>query len=126
VKRHAEYLVQSKVMDLVRSGVPETEAEAKKEEFQAEAEAEARREIKVGFALGSISDKEKVFVTEREISQRVVQLAQQRRTSPEKLREELEENHEISALRSQIKEEKTIDLIIKKAEVADTQVDNKD
>jgi trigger factor len=123
VKRHAEYLVNSKVMELMRTGIPATEAEAKKEEFQSDAESEARREIKVGFALGSIADKEKVFVTEREISQRVVQLAQQRQTSPEKLREELEENHEISALRSQIKEEKTIDLIIKKAEVAETQVE---
>jgi trigger factor len=117
VKRHCEYLVNTQVMEMMRGGIPQKEAEAKKPEIEAEAEGEARREIKVGFALGKISDTEKVFVTEREISQRIVQLASQRGTSAEQLREELEKNHEISALRGQIKEEKTIDLLIKKANV---------
>jgi FKBP-type peptidyl-prolyl cis-trans isomerase (trigger factor) len=62
-------------------------------------------------------------VTEREISQRIVQLASQRGTSAEQLREELEKNHEISALRGQIKEEKTIDLLIKKANVTEKTVE---
>lgn len=124
VKRHAEYLVNSQVMEMMRGGVPQKEAEAKKPEIEADAESEARREIKVGFALGKISDAEKVFVTEREISQRIVQLAQQRGTAPEQLREELEKNHEISALRGQIKEEKTIDLLIKKANIVETKVES--
>lgn len=117
VSQHSEYLVNMKVYDLMKSGTPAKEAEAKKDEFKDESTEEAKREIKVGFALGKIADKEKVLVTEREISQRVVQIAAQRQMAPEKLKEELEKNHELSALRSQIKEEKTIDLLIKKAKV---------
>lgn len=120
VKRHAEYLVNSKLMEMVRGGVPMKEAEAKKEELEPDAENEASREIKVGFALGKIAETEKVFVTEREISQRLVQLAQQRGTTAENLREELEKNHELAALRSQLKEEKTIDLLIKKASITES------
>jgi trigger factor len=123
VKRHSEYLVNSRIMEMMRGGMPQKEAEAKKSEIEADAESEARREIKVGFALTKISDAEKVFVTEREISQRVVQLASQRGTSPEQLKEELEKNHELSALRGQIKEEKTIDLLIKKAKVTEEKVE---
>jgi trigger factor len=123
VQRHAEYLVNARVMEMMRNGVPRNEAESKRSGLEAESIVEARREIKVGFALGKISDVEKVFVTEREISQRIVQLASQRGTAPEKLREELEKNHEISALRGQIKEEKTIDLLIKKAKVTEVKVE---
>jgi trigger factor len=123
VKRHSEYLVNSKMMEMIRGGVPQQEAEAKKDELTSDAESEARREIKVGFALGKISDAEKVFVTEREISQRLVQLASQRGTTAEKLREELEGNHELSALRGQLKEEKTIDLLIKKAKIEEKAVE---
>ncbi|MBF0199136.1 MAG: trigger factor, partial [Planctomycetes bacterium] len=107
VKRHAEYLVNMKVYEAMRSGTPAEEAEAQREALADDAQKDAEREIKVGFTLGGIADKEKVFVTEREISQRVVQLAAQRQVAPEKLKEELEANHELSALRSQIKEEKT-------------------
>jgi len=117
VERHADYLVNTKLMEMIRQGVPYKEAKSKKDEFKSDAESEAKKDIKVGFALNKIADKEKVLVTEREISQRIVQLASQRGTAPETLREELEKNHEISALRNQIKEEKTIDLLIKKAKI---------
>ena len=123
VKRHADYLVDVRLNEMIRSGLPQSAAEAQRSALAADAEKESRREIKVGFALGKISDAEKVFVTEREISQRIVQLASQRGTAPEKLREELEKNHEISALRGQIKEEKTIDLLIKKAKVTEVKVE---
>lgn len=115
VNRHSEYLINSKVYQLMQQGMPYEEAEAKKEELKDEATEEAKKEIKVGFTLSKIAETEKVLVTEREISTRIVQLASQRQMAPEKLKEELEKNHEISALRSQIKEEKTIDYLIKKA-----------
>jgi trigger factor len=117
INQHSEYLVNTKVMELMRSGVPQAEAEAKKEEMQSDAIDSAKKEIKVGFTLSKIAEAEKVLVTEREISNRIVQLASQRQMAPEKLKEELEKNHEITALRSQIKEEKTIDYLIKKAKI---------
>ena len=123
IKRHAEYLVEVRMDEMARNGIPKSVLEAQRSGLSAAAEKEARREIKVGFALTKISDAEKVFVTEREISQRIVQLASQRGTAPEKLREELEKNHEISALRSQIKEEKTIDLLIKKGKVTEVKAE---
>lgn len=121
IERHADYLVNTKMMELIRQGVPPQEAESKKEEFKTDSDSAARKDIKVGFALNKIADKEKVLVTEREISQRIVQLASQRGTAPETLREELEKNHELSALRNQIKEEKTIDLLIKKAKIEEVE-----
>ncbi len=117
VKRHRDYLVNLRLVSLMRAGMPNEQAEARRKEFEGEAFQEARREIKVGFALTRIAEEEKVFVTEREVNVRVVQLAQQRGMNPEKLREELEKNHELDALRGQIKEEKVLDLIIKKADI---------
>ena len=125
IERHAEYLVNTKLMELIRSGIPPQEAESKKDEFKKDSESEARKDIKVGFALNKIADKEKVLVTEREVSQRIVQLASQRGTAPETLKEELEKNHELSALRNQIKEEKTIDLLIKKAKIEEVEPKDK-
>lgn len=121
VERHSEYLVNMKLMELMRQGVPPQEAEGKKEEYKKDSDSAASKDIKVGFALNKIADKEKVLVTEREVSQRIVQLASQRQTAPETLREELEKNHELSALRNQIKEEKTIDLLIKKAKIEEVE-----
>lgn len=123
VKLHRDYLVNSKMIEMVRGGMPVEEAEAKKSELEKSAEEEARREIRVGFALGKIADSEKVFVTEREVSNRIVQLANSRKMAPEKLKEDLEKNHELPALRNQLKEEKTIELLIKKAKVEEKKLE---
>ncbi len=124
VANHKDYLINMQVYNLMRSGIPQEEAEAKREDFSEECDTAARREIKVGFALSRISTEEKTFVTEREVNQRIVQLAQQRSMNPEKLKEEMEKNHELAALRNQLKEEKVIDLIIKKAEIEEKQVED--
>ena len=125
VNQHSEYLINMKVYDMMRGGIPQAEAEAKKEELKDDALLDAKKEIKVGFALSKIAEKEKVLVTEREISNRIVQIAAQRQMAPEKLKEELEKNHEISALRSQIKEEKTIDYLIKKGNLEEKKAETK-
>jgi trigger factor len=125
ITQHSDYLINTKVMELMRSGVPQAEAEAKKDELKSDAVDSAKKEIKVGFTLSKIAEAEKVLVTEREISNRIVQLAAQRQMAPEKLKEELEKNHEVSALRSQIKEEKTIDYLIKKAKFEEKKAEEK-
>lgn len=122
VRQHSEYLVNMKLFELTRAGVPVEEAKGRREEFAAEALEEARREIKVGFVLNKVAETEKVFVTERDIGKRIVALAQQRKMNPEKLREELEEKHEIQGIRDQLKEEKVIDLVIRKAEIKEIEV----
>lgn len=123
VSRHAEYLKNVKILQLIQSGMPREQAEAKAKDFQDDASAEARKEIKLGFVLSRIADEEKVFVTEREMSSRVVAIAAQRGLAPEKLRDELEKNQEMDSLRDQIKREKVIDLLIKKAEVSEEAVE---
>ena len=90
-----------------------------KEEFKGEAEEEARATM----LLRAIAEREGVEVTDADVQKRVAELAAARQTSAKKLRAELEQNQRMHGLRAQIREEKTLDMLLSQAKITDEDPD---
>jgi trigger factor len=121
VDRHAEGIIARARMQLAMMGldVESLDVEKMKQEFKAEAEEEARATV----LLRAIGDREGVEVTDGDMQKRVAELAAARQTSAKKLRAELEQNQQMNALKAQIREEKTLELLVSQAKITDVDPD---
>ena len=82
-----------------------------------DAEENARKMLKSYFTLRHIADKEKIFATEDEIMRELGRIAGMYGKSAEEMAALYEETGAINELRLDMREKKTIDFIIQKAEV---------
>jgi trigger factor len=82
-------------------------------------QAEVERDFRAGFLLDAIAKKEKVFVTEREIEERIAQMAASYRRTPEEMKEYVEQRDMLSSIRTGMKEEKVVELLRKKVKIED-------
>jgi trigger factor len=121
VERHAEGIIARARVQLAMMGldVESLDVEKMKGEFKEEAEEEARATV----LLRAIADREGVEVTDGDVQKRVAELAAARQTSAKKLRAELEQNQQMNGLRAQIREEKTLDMLVAQAKITDVDPD---
>ncbi len=98
-------------------GVSEEELEEKLGEAMTAERAEVERDFKSGFLLDAIAKQEKVFVTEREVDDRVAQMATSYNRTPEEMQEYLEQREMLSSIRTNMKEEKVIELLRTKVKI---------
>lgn len=73
--------------------------------------------VKVNYILSRIAEAENIEVMEAEIEARIRALATHYRTTPERLKRDLEKNHGMDSLSSDILSEKTLDLLLSKANI---------
>jgi trigger factor len=121
VDRFAEGLVERGRMQLAMMGIDakSLDAERMKAEFKDEAEQEARASV----LLRAIADREGIEVSDADMQKRIAELAAARQTSAKKLRADLEQNDQISGLKAQIREEKTLDKLVAEAKITDAAPD---
>jgi trigger factor len=124
-----ESLVQAQtrknIYDLVREnqmrGVSEQDLKDKKDQIFQFASESAKDHVKARFILGKIARKEGIKVDPAEIEARVTEMAENGKTSIEKLREELEEGGGIDMIEDQILVSKTLDFLVTNAKVTEVQ-----
>jgi trigger factor len=80
---------------------------------------EAQMDLKLFFILGHAADELKIRVDENEINNRIAQLAFERNLRPEKLRQEIIARNQVGMIFQQVREHKTMDAILSKAQIAD-------
>jgi trigger factor len=123
VDRYAESMVNRARAQLMMAGIDLEEgnfdASKIKDEFKAEAEEEARASILVQ----AIAEREGIQVSDADVQKRVAELAAARQENAKKLRAELERNGRIHGLRAQLLEEKTLDMLLSQAKIADEDPD---
>jgi trigger factor len=102
-------------------GVGEEELEEKLGEAMTTEKAEVERDFRSGFLLDAIAKKEKIFVTEREINERVAQMAASYNRTPEEMQQYLEQREMLSSIRSSMKEEKVVELLRTKVKIEDAE-----
>lgn len=73
--------------------------------------------IRVMFVLTKIADKEGIEVTEEELNQEIEKLAKAYNTTPADLREYFEQKNMVEAIKSDIRRQKSLDLITQKANI---------
>src|SRR4030095_6879854 len=86
-----------------------------REEMRGEAEEEARGAILVQ----AIAEREGITVSDADLQKRVAELAAARNENPKQLRAELEKDHRIHQIETQIREQKALDMLIAQAKITD-------
>lgn len=71
----------------------------------------ATREVKASLLLEKIADTEKVEVSDEELDQQIAGLARQSQQTPEQVRARLTQDGSLDRIRTQIRNEKTLDLL---------------
>ncbi|MBL4698939.1 MAG: trigger factor [Phycisphaerales bacterium] len=104
-------------MEMMYRGVDPTEIEQHMAELRSASSESAASELKKFFILNKVSESMEVTVEEPEVNAQLVQLAMQQGKRPEQVRDELIKSGQAQTLLQQIREHKTVDLILADAEV---------
>ena len=117
--QQAESTLQRRSMELMYRGMSQQDIEQHLAELRSSSQAEAQRTLKRLFILDRAAQQLEVQVSEAEINSRITELARQRRTRPEKLRQEMGRGEQLSQLHIQLREEKTVDQLLGQVKVVE-------
>jgi trigger factor len=100
-------------------GVPKEVIEEKKDEIARNAAVSARERVKSAFILNRIAAEEKLSVSDRELTQRVLLLAQQNNTTPEKMVKAIQERNAAGEIRQDVLMGKVLEFLEMNAAIED-------
>jgi trigger factor len=109
------------VAENTQRGVSKDVIDQKKDEIYSYAANSAKEKLKVSFLLGRVAEKEKIQVTREELMGRIVQIANERETKPEKLIKDLQKSNGFGAIHEQILLSKTVDFLEQHAAIEEVQ-----
>jgi trigger factor len=104
-------------MSLRYQGVPDEEIEKRLGDLKDASRQAAERSAKEYFILDKIADKERIFVTEAEVSARLEAIAARRGQPAERVRREMEQQGGLSELRDSMRHEKVEAFLMEKADI---------
>lgn len=110
-------LVYNIVNENQQRGVPRELIEEKKDEIFQSASLSAKDRVKAAFILNRIAETEKITVDQKELTQRVIALAQQNNMAPEKMAKSLQERNAFPEIHQDILTGKVLDFIELNAQV---------
>ncbi|MCF6150292.1 MAG: trigger factor [Candidatus Kuenenia sp.] len=117
VDRHTEERLYKHQLDLVKRGVPFEEVQKQTEAIKNASEESVMKELKASLILDHIAKKEKIFVTENEVDQRIAEIAYSYNTDKKIVRKQLETHGNLSYLRNEMREDKALAFLIKEAKI---------
>jgi trigger factor len=119
VSNETRNLVYNVVNENQQRGVAKEFIEQKRDEIFTNAQVNARERVKTAFILNRIAAEEKLRVEDRDITQRVLQLAQQNNLTPEKMVKAIQERNAVNEIRQDILTGKVLDFLEVNAAVED-------
>ncbi len=117
VDRYAQAIVNRAKSQLMMMGVDVESVDDAK--MRAEVKTEAEEEARGAILLQAIGEREGITASDADVQKRIAELAQARNENPKQLRAELEKDHRIHQLQTQIREQKTLELLISQAKITD-------
>lgn len=111
-------------MEMMYRGVDPTEIEQHMAELRSSSSESASSELKQFFILSKAAESMEVSVEESEVNAQIVQLATRQGKRPEQVRDELIKSGQAQTLLQQIREHKTVDLILADAEIEEISADD--
>ena len=79
------------------------------------ATANAKRQLRVRYLLGRVAEQEGITLADAEVEQKIAELSVDFNMKPEQLRAQIEKNGRMEMLKSQIRDEKTLQFLIDEA-----------
>ena len=104
-------------MELINKGTPMEEMEKNIDDLKNASEESVIKDFKMSLVIDRIAEKEKIFVTENDVNQRINGLAGMYGIEPAAMKKQLEKINGMSNLRHQLKEHKTLNLLMKEATI---------
>ncbi|MFQ5686676.1 MAG: trigger factor [Candidatus Scalindua sp.] len=104
-------------MELINKGTPMEEVEKNIDDLKNASEESVIKDFKMSLVIDRIAEKEKIFVTENDVNQRINGLAGMYGIEPAAMKKQLERINSMSNLRHQLKEHKTLTLLMKEATI---------
>jgi len=104
-------------MELINKGTPMEEVEKNIDDLKNASEESVVKDFKLSLVIDRIAEKEKIFVTENDVNQRINGLAGMYGIEPAAMKKQLERINGMSNLRHQLKEHKTLNLLMKEAAI---------
>jgi len=96
-------------------GVTREDLEKNRAAIIENAAATAKRQLRVRYVLGRVAEAEQIAVSDDEVAKKISELSVEFRMKPEQLRAQIEKNGRMEMLRSQIRDEKTLQLLVNEA-----------
>ncbi|HLY74084.1 MAG TPA: trigger factor [Planctomycetota bacterium] len=115
IRSGTEEALRRAQLDLAMKGVPEDEIKKLMEQDQSGSRENMAKALKAHFILEHLAQKEKIFVTEDQVEERVGQMAAQYGKWPHEMKAYLEEQGLLSQLRRSMREELVKEYLLSKA-----------
>jgi len=120
-ERQTERVINRRQAYLRSQGIPESEIRENVEKIKAGAAEVAAAELKLSFILDKVAEQLGVTVTEGEVNAAVASMAYREGVRPERLKLDLAARGLLASLETILREEKTLDLLLEKAEVEEVE-----
>jgi trigger factor len=117
VKQETRSIIYEVVRENSMRGASKEQLEEKKDEIFGFATQSAKGRLRTSFILEAIAEVEQIKVEEAEVEERVAELAQRSRTTPEKMKAQLAEKNGFGEIEEQILVGKTLDFLVANAKI---------
>jgi len=117
LKAQARSIMRREQFRLRLRGMSDEELEKHLETLRDASEEVAARNLKIYFILNRIAEKEKIFVTENEVENRIAALANSYRMTAQRMRRQLEQEESLGELRAGMRAEKTVAFLMRHARI---------
>ncbi len=117
VAEETDLTVRGLLRDIASHGASREEVEKHRDEILSSASHAARDRVRLRYILARIAEAEHIRETEAEIAERLREMAQRHQTTPEKLRNMIEERHGMESLRADIRADKALDSLMANAKL---------
>ncbi|MEO6950562.1 MAG: trigger factor [Polyangia bacterium] len=121
VDRQLDALVQRAKIQMMMRGVDpralEAQGQLDTQRMRDDLREEANDEVRAAFLVDAIASVEKIEVSDAEYEKKLADMAESRQKSVPKLKAELQKEGRLDAVRYQLREEKTLDLLMSRAKI---------
>jgi len=119
VNSQKENLKKRLQMDLMQKGVQKADALAKIKEFDSKLDKDAMDKVCIYFLLDEIAEKEKISASDDDLEVKLTEMAVSSGRSKEEIKAHYEKENLLGGLKEEIKEEKTLEFLLKSADVTE-------
>jgi trigger factor len=123
VERQLDNMLQRAKLQLALRGIDPRTAQLDEQRMRDDMREAANDEVRAAFLVDAIAEKEKVEVSEADLEKRLAEMAQSREKSVARLKAELQKEGRLDAVRHQVREEKTLDLLLSRAKISEKAIE---
>ena len=106
---------RSMISQYAQSGATREQLEENRDALLQNASSIAERRLRMRYILSRIADEEKIEATDQEVGQRLREIAAEQQQPVEKIKAEIEKNHNLEALRQDVRIRKAIHFLVTEA-----------